>query len=118
MRGAILDVAWHEFDNTRPALLRWLQRLVERGDDTERRAAADVAGLLAHHDFDQVYARLVDRWAGSPSGRQREAAARVAVTAARGGQVTQRVRARVRDWVHGGRAFQRDTAARVYASGL
>lgn len=118
MRGAILDIAWHEFDNTRPAMLRWLRQLVEDGDETDRRAAADVAGLLAHYDFDYVYTALVDRWAGSAFGAQRDAAARVAVTAARGGQVTHRVRGKVRAWVWSKHAYRRDTAARVYASGL
>jgi hypothetical protein len=118
MRGAILEVAWHEFDNTRPALLRWLKYLVEYGDDTQRRAAADVAGLLAHHDFGPVCRQLVDDWASSRSGKLRDAAARVAVMAARGGQVTHQVHEKVRDWVRSRSSYQRDTAARCYASGL
>ena len=33
LRGAILDVAWHEFDGTRKPLLKWLNKLVEDGDE-------------------------------------------------------------------------------------
>jgi hypothetical protein len=118
MRGAILDVAWHEFDNTRQALLRWLDRLVQADDESMRRAAAEIAGLLAHHDFDQVHERLVDAWAKSAKPDIRQAAAWTAVTADLGGRVSHRVREKVREWVWNGMARQHDTAARVYASGL
>jgi hypothetical protein len=118
LRGAILDVAWHDFDSTRSALLNWLDRLVQRGDDVMLRAAAETAALLAHHDFDLVHEALIDRWAASPQRRVRQAAAWTETIADMGGHVGHRVRGKVRDWCYGGSNHRRDTAARVYASGL
>lgn len=118
MRGAILDVAWHEFDNTREPLLRWLNRLVRDGDLTMNRAAAYTAALLAHHDFDQIHSKLIDDWAGSRRPRLRQAAAWAETVAPLGGQVGDRILRRIRAWSTGGSNYQRDTAARVYASGL
>ncbi|QLQ36242.1 hypothetical protein [Micromonospora robiginosa] len=118
MRGAIIDEAWHEFDSTRPALLKWLDTLVASDDEAVRHGAAEVAGLLAHHDFDRVCADLIDGWAAAPRPRIREAAARAIVAADMGGYVRHLVRHKVRDWAGGHRNYQRDTAALVYASGL
>ncbi|MCO1594871.1 hypothetical protein M8C17_06790 [Micromonospora sp. RHAY321] len=118
MRGAIIDVAWHEFDSTRPALLKWLAALVSQNDEPVRRAAAEAAGLLAHHDFDRVCQDLIDDWAAAPRQRTRQAAAWALVTADLGGQVDHLVREKVREWAHGRLNYQRDTAARIYASGL
>ncbi|MGN9811533.1 hypothetical protein ACTMSW_19525 [Micromonospora sp. BQ11] len=118
MRGAIIDEAWHEFDSTRPALLKWLDTLVASDDEPVRRAAAEAAGLLAHHDFDRVCADLIDGWAASPRPLTRRAAARAVVAADMGGQVHHLVRRRVRAWSGGHRNYQRDAAALVYASGL
>jgi hypothetical protein len=117
MRGAILDVAWHEFDNTRPALIHWLARLVREGEKPMQAAAAEVAGLLASHDFDRVHDELIDPWAASPRRDVRQAAARTAVLAAYSGQVAVLVRRKVREWVDSG-SHKRDTALRVYATGL
>ncbi|MGW3619132.1 hypothetical protein [Micromonospora arida] len=118
MRGVIIDEAWHEFDSTRPALLKWLDRLVSEDDEPMQRAAAEAAGLLAHHDFARVCADLIDGWAASPKSRLRQAAAWAMVAADMGGQVGHLVRGQVRDWASGHRNLQRDAAARVYASGL
>ncbi|MEO3748413.1 hypothetical protein [Plantactinospora sp. B5E13] len=118
MRGVIIDEAWHEFDSTRPALLKWLDTLASRNDDPMRRAAAEAAGLLAHHDFARVCVDLIDDWAASPKPRLRQAAAWAMVAADMGGLVGHLVRRQVRDWAGGHRNFQRDAAARVYASGL
>ncbi|MDG4766450.1 hypothetical protein O7632_20440 [Solwaraspora sp. WMMD406] len=118
MRGAIIEVAWHEFDSTRPALINWLNTLATRGDEPMQRAAAEAAGLLAHHDFLRVCTELVDEWAASPKRRLRQAAAWTMVAADMGGQVGHLVRRRVRSWAGGRRNYQRDAAARVYASGL
>jgi hypothetical protein len=118
LRGAILDVAWHDFDSTRKSLLKWLDRMVREGDDVMSRAAAETAGLLAHHDFHTVHAELVDDWAKSPSPRVRQAAAWVETIADFVGHVSHLIRAKLRDWCYGGTNYQRDTAALVYASGL
>ncbi|MEV4628276.1 hypothetical protein AB0J90_18575 [Micromonospora sp. NPDC049523] len=118
MRGVIIDEAWHEFDSTRPALLKWLDTLVSKDDEPMQRAAAEAAGLLAHHDFARVCADLIDDWAASPKRRLRQAAAWAMVAADMGGQVSHLVRQQIRDWAGGHRNYQRDAAAYVYASGL
>jgi hypothetical protein len=118
LRGAILDVAWHDFDSTRKSLLKWLDRLVREGDGIMSRAAAETAGLLVHHDFDRVHAELIDGWAASPSPRVRQAAAWTETISDLGGHVDHLIRAKLRDWCYGGTNYQRDAAARVYASGL
>ncbi|MBQ1052150.1 hypothetical protein KBX50_27300 [Micromonospora sp. C51] len=118
MRGVIIDEAWHEFDSTRPALLKWLNRLVLEDEEPMQQAAAEAAGLLAHHDFARVCADLIDDWAASPRPRLRQAAAWAMVAADMGGQVGHLVRRQIREWAGGHRNFQRDAAARVYASGL
>nr|MDT0659128.1 hypothetical protein [Micromonospora sp. DSM 115978] len=118
LRGAVIDVAWHEFDSTRPAILDWLNDLVGSVEPPDRRAAAETAGVLAHHDFERVCERLIDGWAGSPRWSLRQAAAWALVLAHKGGRVAPAVRSRIRDWAHGERNYQRDTAARIYASGL
>ncbi|MEV0270444.1 hypothetical protein AB0H43_16810 [Hamadaea sp. NPDC050747] len=118
LRGAVLDVAWHEFDNARPALLNWLNRLASDDDEVMQRAAAEIAGLLAHFDFDLVFTRLVDVWAGASRISIRQVAAWAAATAMLGGHAGNRVLRRVRDWSQGTLARQHDTAARLYASGM
>ncbi|MEJ3746282.1 hypothetical protein WEI85_23700 [Actinomycetes bacterium KLBMP 9797] len=117
MRGAILDVAWHDFDSTRKSLLQWLDRLVRKGDEVMKRAAAETAALLAHHDFDRVHAELIDGWAAAPSPRVRQAAAWTEAIADLTGNVGHLVRAKLSQWCSGTN-FTRDTAARLYASGL
>lgn len=118
LRGAILDVAWHDFDSTRGSLLAWLDRLVREGDEIMTRAAAETAALLAHHDFDRMHRKLIDEWASSPSSRIRQAAAWTETIADLGGDVGHLVREKLRDWCYGTSNYRRDTAARVYASGL
>jgi hypothetical protein len=118
LRGAILDVAWHDFDNTREPLLKWLNRLVRDGDRTMNQAAAETAALLADHDFDHVHGTLIDEWAASAKLKLRLAAARAETVADLGGQVGQHIRQKIRDWCFTGSNYQRDTAALVYASGL
>jgi len=117
MRGAIIDVAWHEFDHTRPALIRWLDKMVDSADIQMQRAAAETAGLLADRDFRSVRQDLIDKWAQSKRATVRQVAAWSAVIAAQGGRVGHDVRSMIRVWIASS-ATQRDTAARVYASGL
>jgi hypothetical protein len=118
LRGAILDVAWHDFDSTRSSLLKWLDRLVVEGDDVMARAAAETASLLVHHDFERVHATLVDPWASSALRRVRQAAAWTEAYADMARHAAPLVRGKLREWCYGGNNYQRDTAARVYASGL
>jgi hypothetical protein len=118
LRGAIIDVAWHEFDGTRRSLLHWLDRLVLDGDSTMRRAAAETAGLLVHYDFEQVHEALVDMWAASPRPDVRQAAAWTMTLSDMADDIGPKIRAKLSQWCSGAKNYQRDTAARVYASGL
>ncbi|GAA2383275.1 hypothetical protein Cme02nite_70750 [Catellatospora methionotrophica] len=118
MRGAILDVAWHEFDHARPAMISWLHRMAEVDEPAVRQAAAEVAGLLAHHDFDLVFGEVIDHWARSRRGALRQAAAWTVIAAELGGKVGRQVREQVRNWAWSGSSYQHDTAARIYAGGL
>ncbi|WP_305784133.1 hypothetical protein [Symbioplanes lichenis] len=120
LRGAILDVAWHDFDHTRPALLAWLNRLVtdEESSPTMKTTAADVAGLLASHDYDRIRKDLIDKWAISPAHEVRQTAARAVVVAATSGQVGTRVQETLQSWVAGSGKRKHDTALRVYTNGL
>ncbi|GIF38239.1 hypothetical protein [Actinoplanes xinjiangensis] len=117
LRRAIIDVAWHEFDGTRAALLKWLDRLADDDDEVMRRAAADTAGILVLHDFDRLHAGLVDRWSRSGRASTRQVAAWTMTIADQAGDVGPMVRAKLSEWCSE-RSYQGDTAARVYASGL
>ncbi|BAL87638.1 hypothetical protein AMIS_24180 [Actinoplanes missouriensis 431] len=118
LRGAIIDVAWHEFDGTRRSLLRWLDRLVVEGDEVMQRAAAETAGLLTHYDFARIHEDLVDKWAASPKQEVRQVAAWTMTLSDMAGDVGPMVRKKLSEWCSGSSNYQRDTAARVYASGL
>jgi hypothetical protein len=118
LRNAILDVAWHDFDGTRKSLLKWLDRLVEEGDDVMRRAAAEAAGLLVNRDFTRLHEDLIDGWASSPKAAVRQAAALTMTLSDMAGDVGPKVRRKLSEWCAGTSNYRRDTAARLYASGL
>jgi hypothetical protein len=118
LRKAILDVAWHDFDGTRKPLLKWLDRLVAEGDDVMRRAAAEAAAFLVNHDFTRVHEDLVDGWARSPKAAVRQAAALTMTLSDMAGDVGPKVRRKLSEWCAGTSNYRRDTAARLYASGL
>src|SRR4051812_24683897 len=83
-----------------------------------RRAAAETAMLLVHHDFARIHQDLVDRWAKSQKPVVRQAAAWTMTLCDMVGDMGPRVRAKLSEWCNGSSNYQRDTAARVYASGL
>lgn len=114
----LLDVAWHEFDHTRPALLDWLRDLADSGRDGVRRHTALTAGRLAHHDFDQVFDELVDDWATSAQPDIRQMAAWALGGATTADAVADQARATVRRWARDKSAYRRDSAVRTYASGV
>ena len=114
---AIFDVAWHEFDHTRPALLAWLHSLAEEGDEAFREAAVRAAVTLALLDFDGIWPTLVDQWSRSAKTRVRLAAVKVALYLGSANRVGHVVARRVHRWARG-TTYQRDTAARAYAGGL
>ncbi|MEU8819074.1 hypothetical protein [Actinoplanes sp. NPDC048796] len=115
---AILDVAWHEFDGTRRPLLKWLDHLVADGDDVMRQAAAEAAGMLLNHDFARVHLDLTGKWAASPKPAVRQAAALTMTLVDMAGDVGHQVRRKLSEWCNGNNNYRRDTAARLYASGL
>ncbi|GIF14917.1 hypothetical protein [Actinoplanes teichomyceticus] len=113
----IFDVVWHEFDHTRPALIAWLNTLVE-GDNQARETAIRVAAVLARVDFDEVSQHIIDAWSGHKRVRFRWAAARVVVILSSAHHLRARVLPMLDDWVWGRTNNRRDTAAYAYASGL
>ena len=115
---AMLDVAWHEFDHTRPALVSWLNLLVETDQEVFRNAAVRAAVTLALVDFDEVFRVLVDQWSGSAKPRVQRSAARAIVILSSAKQVNQRVYRTVDSWVWGAANRRRETVAWAYASGL
>ncbi|MFG2169464.1 hypothetical protein [Micromonospora chersina] len=125
---AILDVAWNDFDNTRPALMDWIDGLATHPGKDFRDCAAVAAAVFASHDFEQVYAALIRRWARDRRPRLRNVAAATMVTAANlSGAAELNIRAsqhvgaevsrRLDELSHSTSAFERDTAAIVWAMG-
>ncbi len=125
---AILDVAWNDFDNTRPALIEWVDELAAHPARGFSSCAAVAAAIFATHDFDQVYEEVIGRWARDRKRRLRKAAAAAMASAANldgavalGFTVSPRVRAdvgRKLEWLaHSNSAMERDTAAMVWGMG-
>ncbi|WP_203843412.1 hypothetical protein [Winogradskya humida] len=118
MAGALFSVAWHEFDHTRPAIIAWLNALVESPDAASRRAATAVTVNLALLDFDRVDTDLISVWSASQKVRVRRAAAQVVVYLSAANDLDQRMLRTVHRWVDGAANLRRDTAAWAYVSGL
>lgn len=118
MIGPILDVAWHDFDNARLPLLRWLDRMARDDHRAVRWCAGHVAGWLSEFDYDQVYERLLETWARAPTPRIRQTAAWALSTAADRGPLNEQVGRQVHGWAESPSAYLRDAAARVYLSGF
>ncbi|WP_250008174.1 hypothetical protein [Actinoplanes sp. M2I2] len=114
---SIFDVAWHEFDHTRPALLTWLRAMVEDSDAGSRDAAVRAAVILALVDFDSIWREVIDEWSRSPKSRVRLAAAKAALYLGSANRVQHLVARKVHGWARGTN-YQRDAAAGAYADGL
>jgi hypothetical protein len=113
----VLNLAWQDVGSLRDVLTRWLDRLVGHRRGAIRRRAADLAGLLAQRDFDEVYYRLIRRWAVSERARTRQAAAWALEQAAGDRWSIARVRGRVRGWVDSSSPRLAETAARLLGTG-
>lgn len=116
--GHLLDVAWHDFDHTRPALISWLRRLGKDGRNVVRQHAALTAARLARYDFEQVLDELIEPWARSGVSAERQMAAWVVGGATGGEAVAADAAAVIQRWARSPRAYLRDTVARAYATGL
>jgi hypothetical protein len=69
MAGAILEVAWSEYDQARLPILRWLSTLCASADPDVLQLAALAVGKIATLDFEVVNEQLFQPWAGLPSLR-------------------------------------------------
>ncbi|MET8041891.1 hypothetical protein ABZU25_13650 [Micromonospora sp. NPDC005215] len=114
---AILDVAWHDYDTLRGPLMTWLTVLAGNRSWQVRLRAAQIAGILAGFDFEQVYRSLIVVWARWQA-RYRRSAALAMDMAYVDGHLTRRVRQRVQDWTRSPDPLLQDTAARVYGMRL
>lgn len=128
MVRAVLDVAWNDFDNTRPALIEWIDELAAHSAPGFSNCAAVAAAIFATHDFEQVYEEVIRRWARDRKRGRRKAAAAAMASAANldgavavGLTVSSQVRAEVGkklEWLaHSRSALERDTAAMVWGMG-
>lgn len=128
MVRAILDVAWNDFDNTRPALVEWIDELAAHPAPGFSNCAAVAAAIFATHDFEQVYEEVIRRWARDRKRGRRKAAAAAMASAANldgavavGLRVSSQVRADVGkklEWLaHSRSVLERDTAAMVWGMG-
>lgn len=129
MVRALLDVAWNEFDNSRVALIGWLNALAAHPVEDFKHCAAVAAAGFARHDFEQVYESVIGNWAKDrrPPLRRAAAAALVAVAnLADSGppdrlgshRISSRVSAEISSLARSGAAFERDTAAKAWSMGF
>lgn len=113
---AVFDVTWHEFDHTRPALIAWLNDLVNRNQFVD--TAIYAVTKLAIADFDEVFPAFIDVWSRSQRIRERRAAAQLAVILASVPALRDRMLRAVHHWVASATKARHDTVASAYASGL
>ncbi|MEV4770091.1 hypothetical protein [Micromonospora humida] len=129
MVRALLDVAWNEFDNSRPVLIGWLDALATHSAEDFKHCAAVAAAGFACHDFDQVYISVIGNWAKDrkPALRRAAAAALVAVASlAKSGapdrsaihRIGSRVSGEISSLARSDAAFERDTAAKAWSMGF
>ncbi|MGW0433072.1 hypothetical protein ACWDV4_11100 [Micromonospora sp. NPDC003197] len=129
MVRALLEVSWNEFDNSRPALIGWVDALATHPAEDFKNCAAVAAAGFACHDFDQVYDSMISKWAKDrkPPLRQAAAAALVAAinlaeSATRGTSASDRISRQVNRKIsllaQSNAAFERDTAAKTWSMGF
>ncbi|RKN22592.1 hypothetical protein D7147_08075 [Micromonospora musae] len=125
---AMLDVAWNDFDNTRPALIEWVDELASHPELGFSECAAVAAGIFATHDFDHVYSRVIRRWARDRRWRVRRTAAAAMVSTANldgadqlglasNRHVRALVNAEIENLARSTSPLERDTAAMVWGLG-
>ncbi|MEU5566168.1 hypothetical protein [Micromonospora musae] len=126
--AAMLDVAWNDFDNTRPALIEWVDELASHPEPGFSECAAVAAGIFATHDFDHVYSRVIRRWARDRRRRVRRTAAAAMVSTANldganglalapNPRVRAYVNAEIEGLARSASPLERDTAAMVWGMG-
>jgi hypothetical protein len=118
LAGAMLDVAWNDYDITSTALLIWFDQLVWTGRPAVRARAAVAVGKLATFDFEKVMAELIRPWGMSAGGVRRQAAAWALEFAVGDPRFEGRIHARVAEWARGPNSELHDSAARVWGTSL
>lgn len=111
-----LDVAWHDFDFIRRPLLSWLSDLASYPRLRVRVRAAQVAGLLATFDFEEVDRLLLDLWAQQRNAWFRQAAANALELAWVDERVRGKVMKRIEKWTDSPNPLRQDVAARAYGT--
>ncbi|GAB2972327.1 serine/threonine-protein kinase [Saccharothrix stipae] len=115
LSGIVLDVAWHDFASTRDPIIMWLDALAGHDRVAIQVRAAQVAGLLATFDFDEIYRKLIGVWARS-SARYRESAALAFEIASFDERLLGRTRDRVEAWAASPSPRLQDSAVRAYGT--
>jgi hypothetical protein len=110
---AILEVAWHDYDQLREPLTLWLDELAGEPDLKVQIRGAQIVGLLAVFDYQGVFDRMIKRWAKGKAALRTSAAFAM-------DQIHQRpdhsveVRRQVEKWSRSKLVAEQDTAAKWY----
>ncbi|PRY00710.1 hypothetical protein [Allonocardiopsis opalescens] len=116
LAGALVDVAWSEFDACRGPLLDWLRELCLDHDTRVRISAAQTLGRLAGIDFAEIKREVLDAWAGSVRPAHHQAAAWLLEKAVKDGARADEARAVLRRWARSGDRLQVLIALRAYGT--
>ena len=110
---AVLEVAWHDYDQLRVPLAEWLDLLAGSPVASVQIRAAQIAGLLGTFDYAGVFLLLVQRWARGKAVF-RTSAAYAMDQSYRHEPSSADVRKQIAAWSRSNRVMEQDTAARWY----
>lgn len=111
----VLNRVWTEYAEIRDILLQWLRDLATHSVGTVRFGAARAAGVFAVHAFDYVRRYVIEPWASSPYGTNRQAAALALAVPAREPTLTGVTYRMLDEWHRDGAPGRyRNTAARTF----
>lgn len=99
VQQAVLGYAWSYLDGFRPALQKWLRRLVTHPSVEVRARTSVAAGVIAWSDYDYAMHRYLRSWAGSQQKVLRQAAATAVDVAGTHPDLTELVWSVLESWV-------------------
>ncbi|MCP3785306.1 hypothetical protein NLX85_18255 [Micromonospora sp. A3M-1-15] len=113
----LLEVAWHDYDTLRGPLQAWLTVLAGSPLVEVQVRAAQITGVLASFDFNEVYRNLIGVWARWQATYRNSAAIAMDMAYSDKG-LEKRVLNRIRDWSNSPDPLLQDSAARAYGMGI